>query len=172
VVFVVIVAVTDYMLLDYLMSHGLEPKMQLVQIGSLQFSLPIVGLTFVGVLIVAVSAWLYTVSTMSVSALREMAPLETVRLLRAAALGLFFFTALLFGPYILGSNVLEGGLSSLSRTIPQLASSLQGLIVFFQPAMTLDTLTKLAISQNIAAAALVAVAGIIGHSQRRIRRTK
>lgn len=172
VAFVGIVAVIDYMLLDYLTSHGLEPKMQVVHIGGLQFSFPIVGLTFVGVLVVAVSAWLYMVSTMPVSALREMAPLETVRILRAAAIGLFFFTTLLFGPYILGSNVLEGGLSSVSRTIPQLAGGLQDMLAFFQPAMTLEALTKLAVSQNIAAAALVAVAGTIGRSQRRIRRTR
>ena len=172
VAFVVIVAAIDYILLDYLMSHGLEPKTQVIHLGSLQFSFPIVGLTFVGVLIVAVSAWLYMVGTMPVSALREMASLETVRILRAAAIGLFFFTAVLFGPYILGSNVSEGALSSLSRVVPQLAGSLQGMFGFFQPAMTLDTPTKLAISQNAAAAALVAVAGIIGHSQRRIRRTR
>jgi len=59
----------------------------------------------------------------------------------------------------------------VSRSIPQLAGSLQGLLDFAQPAMASDALTKLAISQNAAAAALVAVSGLIGYTQRRIRRT-
>jgi hypothetical protein len=38
--------------------------------------------------------------------------------------------------------------------------------------MNLDALTKLAVSQNIAAAALVVVSGLIGSLQRRIRRVR
>jgi hypothetical protein len=41
-----------------------------------------------------------------------------------------------------------------------------------RPATNLDALTKLAISQNASAVALVAVAGLIGYVQRRVRRAR
>jgi len=170
--FVGIVAIMDYFFLDYLISHGLESKSHLVQIGSLQFSVPLLGLTFAGVLIVAVAAWVNMASTVPIKAARDMTPLETIRILRAAGVALFFFSALLFGPYTLGADVFWGQMESLARSVPQLADSLQTLLVFVQPAMGLDPLTKLAISQNLAAAALVAVSAIIGYGQRRIRRPR
>ncbi len=172
IVFVGIVAAIDYLLLDYLMSHGLEQKMQSIQVGSLQFSFPIIELTFVGVLIVAVSAWLHMVGAMPISALREMLPLETARILRAGGIALFVFSFVLLGPYMLGSGLFREGVSSLSRTIPQLAGAFQGMFDSSQSVMTLDNLTKMAISQNVAAATLVAVAWLVGRSQRQIRRTR
>jgi len=170
--FVGIVALTDYLLLDYLVSHGLEEKFQSISIGTFQLSIPIIGLTFVGVLIVAMAAWLNISGTMPITALREMSQLETTRMLRAAGLALFFFTAALFTPYIMGSSGFWVQVSSLSRSIPQLAGSLQGFYSAIQPVMALDAIAKLAISQNLAAGALVLVSGLISHYQRRIRRTK
>jgi hypothetical protein len=172
IVFVGIVAVMDYVLLNYLMSHGLETKSYLIQLGNNQLSVPLVSLTFVGVIIVAIAAWHYMSSTMPTSALKEMQQLETVRMLRAAGVTLFFFSAALFGPYIVGASVFWTQMSSLGRAIPQLAGPLQGLLSSILPAMNLDALTKLAVSQNTAAAALVAVSGLIGYLQRRIRRTR
>jgi hypothetical protein len=171
-VFVGIVAVMDYALLNYLVSHGLEAKLYPLQVGSYQFSIPLLSLTFVGVLIVAIAAWRHMSGTMPISALKEMSQLEAIRMLRAAGLALFFFSGVLFGPYIIGASGFWTQTSSLGRAVPQLAAPLQGLLSFIQPAMVLDTLTKLAISQNAAAAALVAVSGLIGYLQRRIRRTR
>lgn len=172
IAFVGIVAVMDYFFLDYLISHGLESKSHLVQIGSFQFSIPLLGLTFVGVLIVAIAAWVNMASTLPIRTAREMTPLETIRTLRAAGVALFFFSALLLGPYTLGADVFWRQMESLGRSVPQLAASLQGVFDSLQPAMGLDPLTKLAISQNVAAAALVAVSGMIGYGQRRIRRPR
>ena len=162
----------DYLFLDYLLSHGLELKSYPLEIGSLQFSIPLVGLTFMGVLVVAIAAWSNMLGTMPIAAARELAHLETVRILRAAGLAVFFFSAVLYLPYVVGASVFWIQMASLSGTIPQLAGSLQGLLDIAQPAMALDGLTKLAISQNAAAAALVAVSGLIGYTQRRIRRTR
>jgi len=172
VVFVAIVAAMDYLFLDYLVSHGLEMKFYLLQLGSLALSIPIVGLTFVGLLIVAIAAWSNMIGTMPIIAARELARLESVRILRALGLAVFLFGAVLYGPYVIGASTFWMQMMSLSRTVPQLAGPLEGLLSFAQPAMVLDGLTKLAISQNAAAAALVAVSGIIGYTQRRIRRTR
>ena len=171
-VFVGIIAVMDYALISHLISHGLEAKSYPIQIGSYQLSFPLLSLTFLGVLIVAIAAWRYMSGTMPISALKEMSQLETVRMLRAAGVALFFFSAVLFGPYIVGAAAFWAQMSSLSRAIPQLAGPLQGLFSSIRPATNLDALTKLAISQNASAVALVAVAGLIGYVQRRVRRTR
>jgi hypothetical protein len=162
----------DYALISYLISHGLEAKSYPIQIGNYQLPFPLLSLTFLGVLIVAIAAWRHMSGTMSISALKEMSQLETVRMLRAAGVGLFFFSAVLFGPYIVGASAFWAQMSSLSRVIPQLASPLQGLFSSIRPVTNLDALTKFAISQNISAVALVAVAGLIGYVQRRVRRTR
>ena len=172
VAFVAIVAAIDYLFLDYLISHGLELKWYTLQVGSVALSIPPVSLTFIGVLIVAIAAWSNMVGTMPIAAARELAHLETIRVLRAAGLAVFFFSAVLYGPYVMGASAFWIQMASMSRSIPQLAGSLQGLLNFAQPAMALDALTKLAISQNAAAATLVAVSGLIGYTQRRIRRTR
>jgi len=109
---------------------------------------------------------------MSISALKEMSELETIRMLRAAGVAIFFFSVVLFGPYIVGASGFWTQMSSIGRAVPQLAGPIQGLLSSIQPAMSLDTLTKLAISQNTAAAALVAVSALIGYLQRRIRRPR
>lgn len=171
-VFVGIVAVMDYVLLNYLISHGLEAKSYPMQVGSYQFPLPLLSLTFVGVLIVAIAAWSYMSGTMPITALKEMSQFEVIRMLRAAGVALFFFSAFLFGPYVVGASAFWMLMSSLSRAIPQLAGPLEGLLSTLRPVMALDALTKLAVSQNTAAAALVAVSGLIGYVQRRIRRTR
>lgn len=170
--FVAIVAAMDYVFLDYVISHGLELKFYLLQLGSLTLSIPVVGLTFIGVLIVAAATWSNMIGTMPMIAARELVHLENIRILRAAGLAFFFFSAVLYGPYAIGASAFWMQMGSLSRTIPQLAGSLQGLLSFAQPTMAMDGLTKLAISQNAAAAALVAVSGIIGYTQRRMRRTR
>ena len=172
IVFVAIVAVMDYVLLNYLMSHGLEAKSYPVQFGNNQLSIPLLSLTFAGVRIVAIAAWRYMSSTMSISALKEMSELETIRMLRAAGVTIFFFSVVLFGPYIVGASGFWTQMSSIGRAVPQLAGPIQGLLLSIQPAMNLDTLTKLAVSQNIAAAALVVVSGLIGSLQRRMRRVR
>ena len=172
VTFVGIVAAIDYLLLDYLMSHGLEPKSQAVRIAGLEFSIPILSLTFVGVLIVATAAWINISSTMRVTTLREMSQLETARVLRAAGLALLLFSIVLFLPYIVGAGAFWAQMSSLSRSVPQLAGGLQGFLQTIEPIMKLDAVGKLAISQNAAAAVLVIVSGLIAHYQRRIRRTR
>jgi hypothetical protein len=172
VVFVGIVAVMDYILLNYLMSHGLEAKSYPIQIGNNQLSIPLLSLTFAGVIIVAIAAWGYMSSTMPISALKEMSELETIRMLRAAGVALFFFSAVLYGPYILGASAFWAQMSSLGRAVPQLAGPIQGTLSSIEPAMNLDALTKLAVSQNIAAGALVAVSGLIGSLQRRVRRVR
>jgi len=172
VAFIAIVAAMDYALLDYLISQGLDSKLQPIQIGSYQFSFPLIGLTFAGVLIVAIAAWSNISTTMPITTLREMSQLETVRILRAAAVALFFFALTLFGPYLLGTNVFWRQIASLSGAFPQLAAAFQGLFYAIEPAMALDAMSKLAISQNVAAGALVVVSLLIGHYQRRIRRAK
>ena len=171
-VFVGIIAVMDYALISHLISHGLEAKSYPIQIGSYQLSFPLLSLTFLGVLIVAIAAWRYMSGTMPISALKEMSQLETVRMLRAAGVALFFFSAVLFGPYIVGAAAFWAQMSSLSRAVPQLAAPLQGLFYSIRAATNFDALTKLAISQNASAVALVAVAGLIGYVQRRVRRTR
>jgi len=171
-VFVGIVAAMDYVLLSYLASHGLEATSYPIHIGSYQFSFPILSLTFLGVLIVAIAAWGYMSGTIPISVLKEMSQLETVRLLRAAAVALFFFSAVLFVPYVVGAGGFWADMSSLTRVIPQLAGPLQGLFSLERPVMSMDALTKLALSQNVAAAALVGAAGLIGHLQRRMRRIR
>ena len=171
-VFVGAVAAIDYLMLDHLLSHGLEQKMQSVQIGDLQFHFPIVALIFLGVLIVAVSAWLHMVGTMPVSALREKASIESARVLRAGAISLFVFSVVLLGPYMLGSGLFREGASSIGRTIPQLVGTLQGMLDTFQSVVALDSLTKMVMSQNMASATLVIVAWIIGHNERQIRRSR
>lgn len=172
IVFVGIVAAMDYLLLDYLVSHGLEQKMQSIQIGSLQLSFHITQLTFAGVLIVAISAWLHIVTAMPISALREMSSLETVRILRAGSIALFIFSVVLLGPYFLGFTVFRSGASSLSNIFPQLDGVLQGMFDFSQSAMSLDSLEKMAISQNVAAAALAVVAWVVGRSHPQVRRKR
>ena len=172
VAFVAIVAAMDYLFLDYVISQGLEVKSYALQVGSVVLSIPLVSLTFIGVLIVATAAWSNMAGTMPVAAVRDQAHLETVRILRAAGLAVFFFSVVLYGPYVIGASVFWTQMASVSRSIPQLAVSLQGLLNFVQPAMALDALTKLAISQNAAAASLVAVSALIGYTQRRIRRTR
>jgi len=172
VVFVGIVAAMDYALLIYLMAHGLQAKSYPIQVSTLQLSIPLLGLTFVGLIVVAIAAWRYMSSTMPISALKEMSQLETIRMLRAAGVALFFFSAVLFGPYIIGANAFWEQMSSMGRAVPQLAGPLGGLLSSIKPAMELDTLTKLAVSQNVAAAALVAVSGLIGFLQRRVRRVR
>ena len=162
----------DYAFLDYLISHGLEPKLYLVQVAGLQFSIPLVGLTFIGVLIVAIAAWSNMSSRVPIAAAREMSQLESIRILRAAGVAVFFFSAVLFGPYIIGSSAFWRQVASLSRSVPQLAGSLQTVFNSIQPVMALDTLTKFAISQNAAAAALVVVSGLIGYGQRPVRRAR
>lgn len=171
-IFVGIIAVMDYALIAYLISHGLEAKSYPIQIGNYTLSFPLLSLTFLGVLVVAIAAWRHMSGTMPISALKEMSQLETVRMLRAAGVTLFFFSAVLFGPYIVGAAAFWTQMSSLSRAIPQLASPLQGLFSSIRPATNLDALTKLAISQNASAVALVAVAGLIGYVQRRVRRAR
>jgi hypothetical protein len=171
-VFVGTVAVMDYALISYLISHGLEARSYPIQIGSYQFSFPLLSLTFLGMLIVAIAAWRHTLGMIPISALKEMSQLEAIRILRAAALALFFFTAALFVPYIVGASAFWAQMSALTRVIPQLASPLQGLISLARPFMNADDLTKLAVSQNVAAAALVGATGLIGYLQRRIRRIR
>ena len=171
-IFVGIVTLMDYVLLNYLISHGLEAKSYAIQFGSYQFSLPLLSLTFVGVVIVAIAAWRHMSGTMSISVLKEMSQLETIRTVRAAGLALFFFSALPFGPYIIGASGFWTQMASLSRVIPQLAGLLESSFSTLRPVMALDALTKLAVSQNIAAAALVAVSGVVGYVQRRIRRIR
>ena len=171
-IFVGIVALMDYSVLSYLMSHGLEFKYYPLQIGSYVLSIPLLSLTFLGVLIVAIAAWQHMSGTMSITALKEMSQLETIRILRAAGVALFFLSAVLFGPYVIGASAFWAQMSSLSRVVPQLAGPLQGLSSSIRPLMYLDALTKLAISQNTAAAALVVVSGLIGYVQRRIRRAR
>lgn len=170
IVFVGLVAAMDYVLLNYLTSHGLEARFYPLQVGGFQFSLPLLSLTFIGVLIVAVAAWQHMLGTMPVSALKEMSQLETIRMLRAAGVALFFFTAVLFWPYILGASSFWAQMSSLGKAVPQLGGFLQSLLSLMRPAMVLDVVAKLAISQNAAAAALVAASMLIGHLQRRLRR--
>jgi hypothetical protein len=172
IVFVGIVAVMDYLLLNYLTSHGLQAKSYPIFVGNNQLSIPLLSLTFAGVIIVAIAAWHYMSSTMPISALKEMSQLETIRMLRAAGVALFFFSAVVFGPYIVGASAFWTQMSSLGQAVPQLAGPIQGLFSSIQPAMNSDALTKLAISQNIAAAALVAVSGLIGSLQRRTRRVR
>jgi len=171
-IFVGIVALMDYALLSYLVSHGLDAKSYPLQIGGYALDFPLLGLTFVGVLIVAIAAWQYMLGTMPMTALKEMSQLETVRVLRAAGIALFFFSAVLFGPYIVGAGTFWVQMSSLSRVIPQLASPLQGLVSSIRPAMDLDALTKLIVSQDTAAAALVLTSGLIGFIQRKTKRVR
>ena len=172
VAFVGVVAAMDYLLVDYLISHGLEMKWYPIQIASLQLSIPLVGLTFMGVLIVAIAAWLNMSATVPIAVARELGHLETIRVLRAAGIALFFFSAVLFVPYIIGASVFWGQASVLTKAVPQLAGSIQGLFYFVQPAMIQDPLTEFVISQNAAALALVAVSGLVGYSQRRIKRAR
>jgi len=101
-----------------------------------------------------------------------MSQLENLRILRAAGVALFLFSAVLFGPYIIGASVFWRQMALVGRGTPQLAGFLQSLFYSIQPVAVLDSLTKLAISQNVAAAALVAASGLIGHYQRRIRRMR
>lgn len=162
----------DYLFLNYLISRGLEPKGYALQVGNPQLSVPLVGLTFVGVLIVAIAAWSNMVGAMPVATARELALLENIRVLRAAALAIFFFSAFLYAPYVIGASAFWAQMAWLGRGIPLLAGSLQSLLNFAQPMVVLDGLTKLAISQNVAAAALVVVSGMIGYSQRRIKRAR
>ena len=171
-VFVGIVALLDYALLSYLLSHGLEAKSYLAQVGSLTLNIPILGLTFVGVLIVAIAAWQYMSRTMPVATLKEMGQLETIRVVRAAGIALFFFSLVLFGPYVIGASAFWAQMSGLSRSIPQLTTPLQGLVSSIRPWMDLDALTKFAVSQDAAAAALVLASGLIGYVQRRTRRVR
>lgn len=171
-IFVGIVALMDYALLSYLASHGLDAKSYPVQIGSYALSLPLLGLTFVGVLIVAIAAWQYMSSTMPVTGLKEMGQLETIRVVRAAGIALFFFSLVLFGPYVVGASAFWAQMSGLSRSIPQLAPPLQGLVSSVRHWMDLDALTKFAVSQDAAAAALVLASGLIGYVQRRTRRVR
>lgn len=172
IAFAAIVAVLDYMLVDYLISQGLESKVQPLQVVAVQFSVPILGLTFLGVLLVAIAAWANISRTMPVTALREMSQLETIRVVRAAGLALFFFSAALFGPYIIGASEFWKQMASMSKAVPQLVGSLQGFMSTIQPMMALDILSKLMISQNLAAVTLVVVSGVVGRYQRRIRRMK
>ena len=162
----------DYALLSYLVSHGLDAKSYPLQVGGYALDFPLLGLTFVGVLIVAIAAWQYMLGTMPMTALKEMSQLETIRVMRAAGVALFFFSAVLFGPYILGASAFWAQMSSLSRVIPQLAPPLQGLVSSIRPAMDLDALTKLVVSQDTAAAALVLTSGLIGYVQRRTKRVR
>jgi hypothetical protein len=171
-VFLGIVAVMDYVLISYLLSHGLQAMSYPIQIGSYEFSFPLLSLTFLGVLIVAIAAWRYMSGTMPISALKEMSQLETIRILRAAAVALFFFSAVLFVPYVVGASGFWADMSSLTRVIPQLAGPLQALFSLARPVMSMDALAKLALSQNVAAAALVGAAGLIGYLQRRMRRIR
>jgi len=171
IVFVGIVALLDYVLLDYLISHGLEPKLYPVQISNYQLSIPLLGLTFVGLLIVAIAAW-FNMSSVPISVAREMPQLDNLRILRAAGVAIFLFSAVLFGPYIVGATAFWKQMGLVGKVIPQLAGSLQSLFDSIQPVAELDSLTKLALSQNVGAAALVAVSGLIGHYQRRMRRMR
>jgi hypothetical protein len=171
-VFVGTVAVMDYALISYLISHDLDARSYPIQIGTYQLSFPLLSLTFLGVLIVAIAAWCYTLGMVPISALKEMSQLETIRILRAAALALFFFSAALFVPYVVGASGFWARMSSLTKVIPQLAGPLQGLFSLARPVMNIDALTKLAVSQNVAAAALVGATGLIGYLQRRMRRIR
>jgi hypothetical protein len=166
------VAVMDYSLISYLISHGLEARSYPIRIGSYEFSFPLLSLTFLGVLVVAIAAWRHMLGTMPISALKEMSQLETIRILRAAGIALFFFSAVLFIPYVIGASVFWAQMSSLTRAIPQLASPLQGFFSLARPVMNMDALTKLAVSQNVAAAAMVGATGLIGYLQRRMRRIR
>jgi hypothetical protein len=171
-IFVATVAVMDYTLLGHLMSHGLESKFYTVHLGSYTLGIPILGLTFVGVLIVAITAWKHLSSTMPVAALKEMQQLGTMQVLRAASVAIFFFSAVLFVPYIVGASAFWVQMSALSRAIPQLAAPLSGLLSSIQSLMDLDALTKLVISQDTAAAALVVISGLMGYVQRRNKRAR
>ena len=171
-VFVGIVALMDYVLLAYLMLHGLESKLYPLQIGGYGLNIPILSLTFVGMVIVAVAAWQNMSGAMPMTALKDMSQLETLRVLRAAGIALFFFSAVLFTPYVIGSSAFWTQMSSLSRAIPQLASPLKGFISSIRPTMDLEALTKFVISQDSAAATLVVCSGLIGFLQRKSKRVR
>jgi len=171
VIFTAVIAAMDYWFLSYLLPKGLESKMQQVQVAGVQFSFPLLGLTFVGLLILAAASWSNMLS-MPIATLKEMSQLEGMRILRAAGVSLFFFATMLYGPYVLGSNAFWGQMSALSRAVPQLTGSLQGLFYFLEPMMGLDVVAKFAISQNAAGAGLVLASGLIVYTQRRIRRQR
>jgi len=91
----------------YLSAHGLEDKVELVQIGTASLPIHILFLPSVGIALLFIFGWVYLVQETSYVRATPGPTLEekllSIRMVKYAALILAIFTSSLFMPYLLGS---------------------------------------------------------------------
>jgi len=170
------IIVLQFFFVDYVLSHGFSPQNGQVKFGTLQVTVPIVLLPALGVTLVLLSSWMYAVDrTMRVrmkTDLRTQRTETVLRMVEVGALILGTYSLFLFIPYILGSNWFITGVNNLSRSLPQLGrffESAYGSVIFL---MDLDSIWKLALSQNLAACSATLFAALYVRRQGRAGKTR
>jgi len=166
----------QFFFVNYMFSHGFSPGNERIKIGTLQVTVPIVLLPALGVTLVILSSWMFTVDrTMRVRVktdLRKQRMGADSRMVEVGALILGAYSLFLFIPYVLGSNWFITGANSLSKHLPQLdqffASAYGSAILL----MDLDSIWKFALSQNLAACSAALFAALYVRRQGRARKLR
>lgn len=139
-------------------------------------TVPIVLLPALGVILVMLSSWMYAVDrTMKVRMKTDLRKqrIETVlRMVESGALILGAYSLFLFIPYILGSNWFITGVNNLSKNLPQVSQFFASAYENVISLMDLDSIWKLALSQNLAACGAALFAAVYVQRQGRVRKPR
>jgi hypothetical protein len=154
----VIIFLLDWFYLTYVTLHGLQPKTQVILIGTMNLSLPLEWLPIVGVVLLSLVLWYEESARIFPKRGTQIDTLANLRLLRLITLSLTIFVFILYVPNVVGSNWFWGVMSGIS----ELHGIASYLLATEQSFMSLDPVWVYSLSQVLASTGMVVSAWLIG----------
>jgi hypothetical protein len=156
--------------LEYMSVHGLEDRIEFIQLGTLNLPVRIMLLPSIGVALLFIFAWAYLVEeTAYVKASlgpKQEGSLLSLKLAKYAALVTTVFTSSLFLPYILGSAMFLGFLGKMTGLLRFLEPSARSAVSTISSFSTLSENVKYLLSVNLSAFIVLAVTLLLARRRR------
>jgi len=169
----VVVFLLDWLYFSYITAYGLEEKTQLLAMGSINLSIPILLLPVFGVVLLSLVAW-YEVATQLFPrrGRPEVDLLARARLFRALAVSFALFLLVLYVPYIIGSNWFWARLSEMSKNISQLRDLATVMLSLNERFAGIIPISQYSLTQILAPGIMVLSAWVFGRVPRRLARQR
>lgn len=156
---------------EYLSAHGLEDKVEFVQVGTASLPIHILFLPLAGIALLFIFGWVYLVQeTAYVRAIPGPAleeKLLSIRMVKYAALVVAIFASSLFIPYLLGSALFLGFLGRVTVFARFLEPYVLQAIALMSPFQVLNENSKYPLSLNLAALISVVLTLLIARRGRK-----
>lgn len=157
--------------IEYLSAHGLEDKVEFVQVGTASLPIHILFLPLAGIALLFIFGWVYLVQeTAYVRAIPGPAleeKLLSIRMVKYAALVVAIFASSLFIPYLLGSALFLGFLGRVTVFARFLEPYVLQAIALMSPFQVLNENSKYPLSLNLAALISVVLTLLIARRGRK-----